>query len=90
MNNSIIRVDFKRSCLKQDKKPFPPKNVVYLLIVYELDGESQDLKTVFSLKDCLFRAINLNKKMILINILIQVVVLVFESRSLLSILNPWG
>ena len=26
MNNSIIRVDFKRSCLKQDKTTFtPPK-----------------------------------------------------------------
>ena len=36
MNNSRIRIEFKRSCLKQDKVTFTPNNVVNLLIAYEL------------------------------------------------------
>ena len=43
MNNSRIRLELKASCLKQDKVPFTPNNVVYLYIVYDLDIWSQDL-----------------------------------------------
>ena len=42
MNNSKMRVRFKGSCLKQDKVPFTPRNVVNLFIVYELDAWSRD------------------------------------------------
>ena len=43
MNNSRIRSEFKGSCLKQDKSPFTPNNVVNLNIVYELNIRLQDL-----------------------------------------------
>ena len=62
MNNSRIRLKFKRSCLKQeDKAPFTPKNVVHLFIVYEVDTCSRDLNTDFNLKDCLFGSVKLPK-----------------------------
>ena len=35
--NSKIRVEFKGSCLKEDKITFTLRNVVNLFIVYELD-----------------------------------------------------
>ena len=59
MNNSRIRLEFKRSRLKQNKAPFTPNNVVNLFIVYELDRWSQDLNTKFNLKDCFFGAVKL-------------------------------
>ena len=67
MNNSRIRIKFKRSWLKQGKVAFTPNNVVILFIllflisffntlsiVYELHSWSQDLNTDFTLKLCLF------------------------------------
>ena len=36
-NNSRIRVEYKESCLKQDKATFIPTKVVNIFIVYELD-----------------------------------------------------
>ena len=54
MNNSRIRLEFKGNCLKQDKAPFTPNNVVNLFIVYELYRWSKDLNAEFTLKDCLF------------------------------------
>ena len=39
--NSKIRVDHKASYLKQDKVTFPSRNLVYLIIVYELGTWSQ-------------------------------------------------
>ena len=59
MNNSKIKVKFKRSCLKQGKVIFTSRNIVNLFITYELDGWYQDLNTVFPLKDCLFGAAKL-------------------------------
>ena len=53
-HNSKIRVEFKGSCLKQDKATFTQNNVVNLFIVYELNRWSQDLNANFTLKDCLF------------------------------------
>ena len=62
MNNSRIRLKFKGSYLKQeDKAPFTPKNVVNLLIVYELDTWSQELNTDFTLKDFSFGSVKLTK-----------------------------
>ena len=51
----------KGTCLKQDKVTFTPNNIVNLLIVYELDRWSQELSADFTLKDCLFRTVKLNK-----------------------------
>ena len=61
LNNSIIRLRFKKSCLKQDKVTFTPKNIVNLFFLYELDIWSQDLNADITLKDCLFGAVNLTK-----------------------------
>ena len=61
MNNFKIKLEFKESCLKQDKAPFTPNNVVNLYIVYELNIWSQDLNADFTLKDCLFGAVKLTK-----------------------------
>ena len=61
MNNSKIRVRFKESCFKQDKVIFASRNVVNLFVVYELDVWLQDLNTVITLGDCLFRAAKLTK-----------------------------
>ena len=57
MNNSNIIVRFTGSCLKQDKIKFNPRNVVNVIIVYEIDRQLQDLNTEFTLKDCLFGAV---------------------------------
>ena len=61
MNNSRIKLEFKENCLKQDKAPFTPNNVVDLYIVYELNTWSQDLNDEFILKNCLFGAVKLTK-----------------------------
>ena len=37
INNSRIRLEFKESCLKQDKVTFTPNNIVTLFIAYKLD-----------------------------------------------------
>ena len=58
MNDSSIKVEVKVSCLKQDKLTFTPRNIVDLVIVYELDRWSQDLSIDFTLKDCLFELSN--------------------------------
>ena len=61
INNSRIKLEFKENCLKQDKAPFTPNNVVDLYIVYELNTWSQDLNDEFILKNCLFGAVKLTK-----------------------------
>ena len=61
INNSRIRLELKVSCLKQDKAPFSPNNVVNWYIAYELNIWSQDLNVEFTLKDCLFGAVKLTK-----------------------------
>ena len=53
MNNSGITLEFKGSCLKQDKITFTPNNVVNLFLVYELDRWSRDLNADFTPKDYL-------------------------------------
>ena len=61
MSSSKMRLSFTGSCLKQDKAAFTPKNIVNLYIVYELDISSQDLNAKFTLKDCLFGSVKVNK-----------------------------
>ena len=61
MNNSRIRLEFKRTCLKQNKVVFTLNNVADLFIVYELDTCSRNLIIGFALKDCLFGSVKLNK-----------------------------
>ena len=61
MNNSIIRLNFKGSCLKQEKLTFTPRNVVNLFTVYELDRWSQDINADFTLKDCSFEDFKCSK-----------------------------
>ena len=59
MNNWKKRLEFKGSCLKQDKASFSSKIVVELYIVYKLNVQTQDLNAEFTLKDCLFGAVKL-------------------------------
>ena len=47
------------SCLKQGKTDFTSKNVEKLFIVYESHTWSRDSNLDFTLKDCLFDAVNL-------------------------------
>ena len=60
-HNSKIREKLKGSCLKQEKVILTLGNVVNFLIIYQLDTWSQDLNTYFTMKDCLFGAVKLNK-----------------------------
>ena len=60
-NKSKLRLRFERSCLKEDKAPFTPNNVVNLFIVCELDRWSRDLNTDFTLKECLYGTVKLTK-----------------------------
>ena len=60
INNSTIREELEGSSLKQDKVTFALRNVVHY-IVYELDKWSQNLIADFTLKDCLFGAVELTK-----------------------------
>ena len=87
MNNSRIKLEFKRSCLKQDKAPFTPNNVVNLYIVYELNTWSQDLNAEFTLKDCLFGAVKLTKNANANKDSYSRYGIGFDSRSLFSIPN---
>ena len=60
--NSRIKLKFKESCLKQeDRVAYAPKNVINLLIVYELDTWPQNITTDFTLKNCLFGSVKLTK-----------------------------
>ena len=52
MNNSRIRIEFKGSCVKQNKMTFTQRNVVSLFNVYKLDRWLQDLNVNFALKGC--------------------------------------
>ena len=56
-----IRLEFKGNCLKQDKAPFIPNNVVNLYIVYVLNIQSQDLNAELTLKYYLFGALKQTK-----------------------------
>ena len=51
--NIKMAVGFKRSCLKQDKTASTHRNVIRLLIAYELDKWSRYLNTKLTLSDCL-------------------------------------
>ena len=46
INNSRISVEFKGTCLKQDKITFTTRNVVNLFIAYKLDTWSKYLKLI--------------------------------------------
>ena len=62
MSNSRIRLEFKRSSLKQeDKAACTPKNVANCFIFYELDSWPCDLDIDFALGGCLFRGVKLTK-----------------------------
>ena len=87
MNNSRIRLQFKEGCLKQDKVPFTPNNVVNLYIVYELNIWSQDLNAEFTLKGCFFWAVKLTKNAIPNKYSYLGYGIEFDSRSLDSISN---
>ena len=54
------RIQFIRSCLKQQNVTFAHKKVVYIYIVYELSASSSHTSDP-TLKKCLFGAVNLTK-----------------------------
>ena len=59
--NSNLCLTFKGSCLKRKKVTFTPPNIIKFFTVYELHAWSRDLNFDFTLKDCLFRGVNLAK-----------------------------
>ena len=62
MNLSLkSAVEFKGSCLKQDKTSFIHSNEVNLFILYELDIWSTDLSARNTLSGCGFGAVKLTK-----------------------------
>ena len=54
----------KGSCLKQRNMFFTPPNKIFL-IVFKLDTWSQNLKSDFTLNDCLFGGVKLAKSLFL-------------------------
>ena len=58
--HSKIAVKFEGKWFKQDKLPFTDGNAVNIF-VYELDIWSRELRTDFTLKDCLFWGVKLTK-----------------------------
>ena len=85
--NSGIKLKFKGSCLKQDKATFTPKNVVNLLVVFELDTWSQDLSTDFTLNNYLFGSVKLTKNVDPDKYKYSGYGTGFDSRSLFSLPN---
>ena len=59
-NDTIIKVQFTGSCLKQPKFAFTHKKVVNIYIVYEL-GASSSHSSDPTIKNCLFGAVTLTK-----------------------------
>ena len=55
-----LRVEFKRSCLKENGIPFNHRKIVNICIVYEIDRNS-DKSSYPALENCLFRAVKLTK-----------------------------
>ena len=55
-----IRVEFKGSCLKQDKISFDYGKVVNISIVYEIN-KSYNISSFLTLENCLFGAVELPK-----------------------------
>ena len=62
------KLDFRGSCLKQDKTIFNHGKIVNIYIIYELDKIY--VKTTLTLVNCLFGAVSITKKLISTNILV--------------------
>ena len=91
MNNSKIRLEFNRSCLKQeDIAAYTPNSVVNLYIVYELNIYSQDLNAKFTLKDCLFGNVRITKNADPNKYSCSECGIGFDSHSLISLPNYWS
>ena len=56
---TMARLEFRRSCLKQDKSTFNHRKIVNIYIVYELDKSYN--KTHPTLVNCLFGAVSITK-----------------------------
>ena len=87
MHNSAT---FTQSCLKQGKVTFNLRNIEYLFIVYKLPKSSQDLNTVFTLKDCSLWAVKLTKNAEPDKYSYSTYGIGFDSRSVFTILNSYG
>ena len=85
MSNLRIRIRFKGNFLKQDKLTFIPRNVETFLIASKLNIWPRDLNTCFTLKDCLFGAVNLTKIFSLDKHYYSGYSIRFISRSLFSV-----
>ena len=87
MNNYRIRIEFKRSCLKQDKVTFNPNSLINLFFVYELNRWSKALNADFTLKYCLFGAVKLVENDDLVKYCYSSEGTKFDSRSLVLFLG---
>ena len=87
IHHSKVATEFKKSCLKQSKGSFTHRNVVNLIVVYELGAWSIDLNTISILGDCLFGAMKLTRLLILINM--DIVVMVLALMTLTIFIANW-
>ena len=91
MNNYRIRIEFKRSCLKQDKVTFNPNSLINLFLVYELNRWSKGLNADFTLKYCLFGDVKLVENDDPVKYCYSSEGTKFDSRSLFLFLGfDWG
>ena len=81
--NHSLSPKFTRSCFRQDKVTFTPRNAVNLFIAYVLDACSRDLNTDFTLKDCYFGTVKLSKHVYPDKYSYSGCCIAFDSRSLL-------
>ena len=89
-NNSKIRVEFKGSCLKQDKGTFTSR-ILNFFITYQLDTWSEDLDGDYNLNDCLFGAVKLTKNADPDKYYYSECCIGFDPRSFFSLANfDWG
>ena len=58
---SNTRVEFKGSCLKQDKITYNHGKVVNIYIVYEIGNNNNNNSNYPTLQNCLFGAVSLTK-----------------------------
>ena len=90
--DSDLCLIFKGNCLKQNNKKtkkknatYTPPNIIIFFIAYELDTQSRDLNSDFTLKDFLFGGVKLAKNADPDKYVYSGYIIGFDSRSEFSL-----
>ena len=78
--NSLLRVKFSRSCLKQDKATHNHGTIVNIYIVYEI-SKNYNVSSSPTLKNCLFGAVSLNMLILISTNILDTVLDLIEKES---------